>query len=114
MIPAAAYVRIVDHWLQQCYDPAFTDAPRERRDAVERAVSDCLLFANSHSAAHSANAYRKGGFAAIHAHLEQALNFISLLRPKPEFRRSVDFRRMGRELRRSWWFLSAKLRLNLV
>lgn len=110
----SAYLRIVNHWLGQCYEPAFIYALRERRDAVERALSDCLLYANRLSASYSANTHRKAAFAAINAHLERALTFVHLLRPKPEFRRSLDFRRMAGELRRRWWLLRLRLRLNLV
>ena len=99
----AQFLEIADRWQQLALDPKFADAPRLERDPVETALSQCQLYAHRYATLFLD--YRPDAFCEVSDHLLSVVNYVRLLRPKPEFRRAVDFARMREELARRWQVL---------
>jgi hypothetical protein len=76
---------------------------RAERDLVEWNVSACLLHASLFRQPPSA------AFEAINVYLVKVPAYLRLLRPKPDFRHSLDFPAEARKLQDEWRTLKAKL-----
>ncbi|MEQ1863141.1 MAG: hypothetical protein ABL996_00650 [Micropepsaceae bacterium] len=96
-------IAIIDAHVAAALQERLITSERAERDLVEWSVSACLLHASSHRQPPSAS------FERINVYLLKVLNYLRLLRPKPDFRRSMDFPAEARKLRGEWRMLKLKL-----
>jgi hypothetical protein len=101
-------IAIIDAHVAAALQQRLITSERAERDLVEWNVSACLLHASLFRKPPSAS------FERIKAYLQKVLTYLRFLRPKPDFRRSLDFHAEARKLRAEWRMLKLMLCLASV